>query len=119
MSAPEPPLAVLAEVTHRCPMQCPYCSNPLELERSSTELGVVPGFGQVTLRRIGEHKVEARTTELVDDPLQHQVDDLLDLVERQLVIDDDFVDPVDELGTEVPLELFGHLALHLLVVHLV
>jgi pyrroloquinoline quinone biosynthesis protein E len=32
------PLAVLAEVTHRCPLQCPYCSNPLELERSSHEL---------------------------------------------------------------------------------
>jgi pyrroloquinoline quinone biosynthesis protein E len=38
MSTPEPPLAVLAEVTHRCPMQCPYCSNPLELERSGVEL---------------------------------------------------------------------------------
>jgi pyrroloquinoline quinone biosynthesis protein E len=38
MSLPEPPLAVLAEVTHRCPMQCPYCSNPLELERSGAEL---------------------------------------------------------------------------------
>ena len=27
------PLAVLAELTHRCPLQCPYCSNPVELER--------------------------------------------------------------------------------------
>src|SRR6201992_4362103 len=32
------PLAVLAEVTHRCPLQCPYCSNPVELERADTEL---------------------------------------------------------------------------------
>ena len=32
------PLAVLAEVTHRCPLQCPYCSNPLKLERVSAEL---------------------------------------------------------------------------------
>ena len=23
------PLAVLAELTHRCPLQCPYCSNPI------------------------------------------------------------------------------------------
>ena len=38
MSAPGPPLAVLAELTHRCPLQCPYCSNPLELERRSLEL---------------------------------------------------------------------------------
>jgi pyrroloquinoline quinone biosynthesis protein E len=32
------PLAVLAEVTHRCPLHCPYCSNPLNLERASAEL---------------------------------------------------------------------------------
>ena len=32
------PLAVLAELTHRCPLQCPYCSNPVELDRGSTEL---------------------------------------------------------------------------------
>lgn len=38
MSLPAPPLALLAEVTHRCPLQCPYCSNPLVLERASAEL---------------------------------------------------------------------------------
>ena len=32
------PVAVLLELTHRCPLQCPYCSNPLELDRASTEL---------------------------------------------------------------------------------
>lgn len=32
------PLAVLAELTHRCPLQCPYCSNPIELETSKGEL---------------------------------------------------------------------------------
>ena len=31
-------MAVLAELTHRCPLQCPYCSNPLDLERASGEL---------------------------------------------------------------------------------
>jgi PqqA peptide cyclase len=34
----EPPLALLAELTHRCPLRCPYCSNPLELARASAEL---------------------------------------------------------------------------------
>jgi len=34
----EPPLALLAELTHRCPLRCPYCSNPLKLERASDEL---------------------------------------------------------------------------------
>ncbi|MCH7943371.1 MAG: pyrroloquinoline quinone biosynthesis protein PqqE, partial [Proteobacteria bacterium] len=33
-----PPLALLAELTHRCPLRCPYCSNPLELSRRSAEL---------------------------------------------------------------------------------
>ncbi len=34
----EPPLALLAELTHRCPLQCPYCANPLEMERAANEL---------------------------------------------------------------------------------
>lgn len=32
------PWALLAEVTHACPLHCPYCSNPLELVRRSAEL---------------------------------------------------------------------------------
>jgi PqqA peptide cyclase len=38
MSSVQPPLALLAELTHRCPLRCPYCSNPLELLRASAEL---------------------------------------------------------------------------------
>jgi pyrroloquinoline quinone biosynthesis protein E len=29
---------MLAELTHRCPLQCPYCSNPIDLDRRSVEL---------------------------------------------------------------------------------
>ncbi|HEY8277463.1 MAG TPA: radical SAM protein, partial [Methyloceanibacter sp.] len=29
---------MLTELTHRCPLQCSYCSNPLELERVNKEL---------------------------------------------------------------------------------
>ncbi|HEY0424608.1 MAG TPA: pyrroloquinoline quinone biosynthesis protein PqqE [Rhodopila sp.] len=32
------PLGLLAELTHRCPLACPYCSNPLELENRADEL---------------------------------------------------------------------------------
>lgn len=32
------PLALLAELTHRCPLRCPYCSNPKALTRASAEL---------------------------------------------------------------------------------
>jgi len=38
MNIPEPPLGLLLEVTHRCPLACPYCSNPLALERAAAEL---------------------------------------------------------------------------------
>lgn len=34
----QPPIALLAELTHRCPLACPYCSNPLELDPRSAEL---------------------------------------------------------------------------------
>lgn len=37
-SAPSPPAGLLAELTHRCPLQCAYCSNPLELEKPKNEL---------------------------------------------------------------------------------
>jgi pyrroloquinoline quinone biosynthesis protein E len=33
-----PPTGLLAELTHRCPLGCPYCSNPLALERPGVEL---------------------------------------------------------------------------------
>ncbi|WDU76830.1 hypothetical protein PWK27_12965 [Klebsiella pneumoniae] len=36
-----PPLWLLAELTYRCPLQCPYCSNPLDL-------GSVPAEGEMT-----------------------------------------------------------------------
>ncbi|MEZ3185231.1 pyrroloquinoline quinone biosynthesis protein PqqE [Pseudomonas sp. LM13] len=35
---PGPPLWLLAELTYRCPLQCPYCSNPLDFARSHEEL---------------------------------------------------------------------------------
>ncbi len=52
MSVLEPPLALLAELTHRCPLHCPYCSNPLELERARAELDTV------TWRRVMEEAAE-------------------------------------------------------------
>ncbi|MUN39109.1 pyrroloquinoline quinone biosynthesis protein PqqE [Actinomadura litoris] len=38
MTVPPAPWALLAEVTHACPLHCPYCSNPVELVRRSREL---------------------------------------------------------------------------------
>jgi pyrroloquinoline quinone biosynthesis protein E len=36
--APTSPLSLIAEVTHRCPLHCLYCSNPLEMQRAESEL---------------------------------------------------------------------------------
>ena len=35
---PGPPLWLLAELTYRCPLQCPYCSNPLDFAQQGDEL---------------------------------------------------------------------------------
>src|SRR6202011_5717284 len=38
MSVTPNPLALIAEITHRCPLHCVYCSNPLELTSRKEEL---------------------------------------------------------------------------------
>ncbi|MBA2627614.1 MAG: pyrroloquinoline quinone biosynthesis protein PqqE [Gemmatimonadales bacterium] len=39
--SPDLPTTLLAELTHRCPLRCPYCSNPLDLARADVELSTV------------------------------------------------------------------------------
>ncbi|MEV5971631.1 pyrroloquinoline quinone biosynthesis protein PqqE [Streptomyces sp. NPDC051921] len=46
------PWALLAELTHLCPLRCPYCSNPLELTRRSRELDTAQW--RDVLRQAGE-----------------------------------------------------------------
>ena len=46
------PIGLLAELTHRCPLQCPYCSNPLELTRVAEELSTAEW--QDVMRQAGE-----------------------------------------------------------------
>lgn len=35
---PPKPLSLVAELSYRCPLRCPYCSNPLDWARSTQEL---------------------------------------------------------------------------------
>lgn len=35
---PAPPMGLITELTHRCPLQCAYCSNPLALDAPTGEL---------------------------------------------------------------------------------
>ncbi len=36
--ATTPPLWLLAELTYQCPLHCPYCSNPVNMEETFNEL---------------------------------------------------------------------------------
>lgn len=38
MNAAPPPIGLLAELTHRCPLQCPYCSNPTAMFGARDEM---------------------------------------------------------------------------------
>jgi PqqA peptide cyclase len=46
------PQALIAEITHRCPLHCVYCSNPLEMQRCSEELST--GDWTSIFRQAGE-----------------------------------------------------------------
>ena len=47
----EPPLGLLAELTHGCPLHCAYCSNPVELVARSNELGTEEWLSVLTQAR--------------------------------------------------------------------
>jgi len=38
------PLWILAELTYRCPLQCPYCSNPVDIAKYKNELSTEDWF---------------------------------------------------------------------------
>lgn len=46
-----PPLWLLAELTYRCPLQCPYCSNPLDYAKLSQELTTAEWVSVLTQAR--------------------------------------------------------------------
>jgi pyrroloquinoline quinone biosynthesis protein E len=52
------PMALMAELTHRCPLKCPYCSNPLELLKVAAErdtafwLGVIDEAAELGVLQI-------------------------------------------------------------------
>jgi len=48
VSAPlAPPMGLIAELTHRCPLQCAYCANPVEMVRPAQELTTQEWFGVI------------------------------------------------------------------------
>ena len=45
------PLWLLAELTYRCPLQCPYCSNPLDFASQKNELSTDEWRGELRQSR--------------------------------------------------------------------
>ena len=45
------PLWLLAELTYRCPLQCPYCTNPLDLHQYNNELSTKQWFDVLSQAR--------------------------------------------------------------------
>lgn len=73
----EPPLGMLAELTHRCPLHCPYCSNPVELAAKADEMTTAQWLDVLDAARdIGVLQVHMSGGEPLARP------DLPELVER-------------------------------------
>ena len=79
-------------------------------QRSSTQLRVVAGRCQETLGCVGKDQIEALRLRAGCSPVASMRSTIsLDLFHGQFVEDDDLVDPVQELGPEVLLQILGDL----------
>ena len=58
------PIAMLAEVTHRCPLSCPYCSTPVEMAKKEAEFAQAAKLGVLQLHLSGGAPASRR--DLVD-----------------------------------------------------
>lgn len=78
-----PPVALLAEVTHRCPLSCLYCYNPLELTRRENELStddwkrVIAEAAEMGVLQMhfsgGEPLLRTDITELLKEAAAHEL----------------------------------------------
>ena len=106
--SPDAPLALLAELTHRCPLQCPYCSNPLELERASNELDTETWKRVITeAAEMGMHQIhfsggEPTVRKDLEDLIEHATDAGLytNLITSGVLIDEVRLRKFAELGLE-------------------
>src|SRR5882724_2889482 len=106
MTAPRP-YALLAEVTYRCPLHCPYCSNPTQMRndrelttdewcriiREAAELGVLQiGFSG------GEPLVRRDLAELVHGAREASL--YTNLITSGIGFDDDRIDALRDAGLD-------------------
>ena len=85
-------------------------------QRTRTQHRIKATLGEQLLSLVGQLQIDVLGLQLLLDAADHQVDHLDDLLGRQLVEHDDVIDAVEELRTEVLLQLVVDLLLHPLVV---
>ena len=106
--SPDAPLALLAELTHRCPLQCPYCSNPLELERASKEMDTESWKRVITeAAQMGMHQVhfsggEPTVRKDLEDFVEHATEVGLysNLITSGVLLDEERLRKLGDLGLE-------------------
>lgn len=104
----EAPLALLAELSHRCPLQCPYCSNPLELERAGRELDTATWLRVLDeAAELGMHQVhfsggEPTVRKDLEELVQHadEVGLYSNLITSGVLLDEARLTKLAELGLE-------------------
>ncbi|MEQ1899189.1 MAG: pyrroloquinoline quinone biosynthesis protein PqqE [Devosia sp.] len=100
------PLAVLLELTHRCPLQCGYCSNPIEMERSGNELTteewkkVLTELAEIGVLQVhfsgGEPTVRKDLVELVQHAADHGL--YTNLITSAVLFDRDKLEALADAG---------------------
>jgi pyrroloquinoline quinone biosynthesis protein E len=104
----EAPLALLAELSHRCPLQCPYCSNPVQLEKKTGELttdewksvidqAVELGMHQIHLSG-GEPTVRNDLEEIVEHCTKTGL--YSNLITSGVLLNPDRIEKLEKLGLE-------------------
>jgi pyrroloquinoline quinone biosynthesis protein E len=101
-------MALLAELTHRCPLQCPYCSNPLELDRAGKELetgewlrvlGEAAGLGCMQVHFSGGEPTARRDLErLIEGAASHGL--YSNLITSGVLLDEPRIARLAEAGLE-------------------
>ena len=102
------PLALLAELSHRCPLQCPYCSNPVNLEKKTAELSldewksvidqsVELGIHQIHLSG-GEPTVRKDLEEIVEHCSKKGL--YSNLITSGVLLDEERINKLEKLGLE-------------------
>lgn len=84
-------------------------------QRASAVSGIIAFLDQESFGVIGELQANLSVAKALEEPLELEVDNLGDLPIIQTVEDDDLIDAIEKLGTEMRAQRFGDPAVSLLL----